>query len=1135
VFETKVVLILEREIRITVSSNNTRRSNNINKMPSSPLRNLKRVLSIRSKKSFVSSSRQSDDTRENVGAGNSKNKDKISRTTQQQQPQQRAVTDSKSKASSLLPLDLKQSASLANLSRLSPKKRTRNNVAPSGLAPLQEEQANGEAVAQNEKWGPSSSEGTDYAAFDDEPTPRAANNSLETKRNHRSSPFSSSHPTLERKDTPIVNEKINDPHATVSNRALPPAWAQTISYRTNVRSYSFREGLYDDSNSNVIANDNIIQSDSKRRRRYRFRGFSNSISHLMDDESVVCGAMSCFGLLLSCRTNHLLQQREEQLARKNHGMDAATATKASKNLNTFNKLLSLSLFMSIFIFVATFIASPPQQQSVQQVQTAIGGGGGGTRRMVQFRNHRPVSLTQTHSVPRRPHRAALLTTRDLTLFSLPWESLYLPDEAKFISFQSLEVEEEEVMEEQAQEQQENSYGDGEGDENGSNDNENNEEQNDESNDNANDNDKGGNYYYANGYNDYNQNNNNYYYNDNYYSSQQASSSSSRSAAQAIRLAAVGVFAIILGIYGTLRRRKIRYRLLQSRIDQDNAIMGVNHNVIVHALGDVVVEAPPYSFGAHMLCGCYPADPPYPSNTKDEEHVRRLERKTNDLTQNLFQCFSNACCGRIPCLGNRACCWYQCLGICALAQEAREIQSLVPSRDLQIDYLTHEPWANYTPRLRELRETMEGKKKKPKTFSIPRIVKQFKAMSKCAKYLWMGFALLTLVIVLALFCSQFHFGWSNFAVLIATFGQSFFVLYMVHRIYTKSYLSLDAISKFFAAGFLLAVPTAFVLELVLVNTLLITVFLIMHTIKTLGGGAFVAYVSNHSTGFLILYEFFNAFIVAAATEELCKYFVFRMVEHPDLFFMRKQTPEAVSGQLRRIVEGSSAGASSEEEDSAVADESLHLQGITHRKKAAAVTIAMLSVAVGLACAENVLYVFYLGGQNGGKASEEFLTLVMRSIFPIHAVCAAMQSINVVKKYVEYDPSRSPADTEIWKQRKRIGVGKSIFPAVVLHGCFDAVLMIVGIFATPAEEQDDGDQYYNNNQDQGEPPKWLSVFTWLAVIFITVVGLLWYLRQKFRQRKRLVKLDEVQGLAGRDDSQSFDEQVLGSKTYIHPEIV
>ena len=48
------------------------------------------------------------------------------------------------------------------------------------------------------------------------------------------------------------------------------------------------------------------------RRLVRFRGFSTSIQSLFLDESLVCASMGCFGLLLSQRTEFLLDARNQQ-------------------------------------------------------------------------------------------------------------------------------------------------------------------------------------------------------------------------------------------------------------------------------------------------------------------------------------------------------------------------------------------------------------------------------------------------------------------------------------------------------------------------------------------------------------------------------------------------------------------------------------------------------------------------------------------------------------------------------------------------------------------------------------------------------------------------------------------------------
>lgn len=183
----------------------------------------------------------------------------------------------------------------------------------------------------------------------------------------------------------------------------------------------------------------------------------------------------------------------------------------------------------------------------------------------------------------------------------------------------------------------------------------------------------------------------------------------------------------------------------------------------------------------------------------------------------------------------------------------------------------------------------------------------------------------------------------------------------------------------------------------------------------------------------------------------------------------------------------------------------LADVTNRQKAAAITIAMLSVALGLACAENFLYVFYLGGRDGGKASDEFMTLVFRSIFPVHAMCAAMQSVIVVKKYVELDPIRDPTNAELHAERIKIGVGTTILPAVLLHGSFDAVLMVVTLFLS-SETSGEDDDAVNQSKQSSTTDEILNIVAWVFVISLTIAGAVWYFSQKAQQKVRLQKLDD-----------------------------
>jgi len=128
---------------------------------------------------------------------------------------------------------------------------------------------------------------------------------------------------------------------------------------------------------------------------------------------------------------------------------------------------------------------------------------------------------------------------------------------------------------------------------------------------------------------------------------------------------------------------------------------------------------------------------------------------------------------------------------------------------------------------------------------------------------------------------------------------------------------------------------------------------------------------------------------------------------------------------------------------------------------------------LACAENFIYVFFRVGLN---ARDQSLTLLLRSIFPIHALCAAMQSVGVIKKYIE--------------GRQNIGVGKIIIPAILLHGSFDAVLLVVNLFA----------EYYQGYYN----PLLLHSLTLLAIVGIIFLAMFWYWDQRCNQRLRLIDM-------------------------------
>ena len=94
---------------------------------------------------------------------------------------------------------------------------------------------------------------------------------------------------------------------------------------------------------------------------------------------------------------------------------------------------------------------------------------------------------------------------------------------------------------------------------------------------------------------------------------------------------------------------------------------------------------------------------------------------------------------------------------------------------------------------------------------------------------------------------------------------------------------------------------------------------------------------------ILYVFINSFVVAAVTEEMVKYFGYWMVLCPDLL------PENVQGSQSTVTTYNTTNDNTDYEENTVPVQSA-------RSRGAGITVAMVSVALGFACCENVMYIF-----------------------------------------------------------------------------------------------------------------------------------------------------------------------------------
>jgi len=348
--------------------------------------------------------------------------------------------------------------------------------------------------------------------------------------------------------------------------------------------------------------------------------------------------------------------------------------------------------------------------------------------------------------------------------------------------------------------------------------------------------------------------------------------------------------------------------------------------------------------------------------------------------------------------------------------------------------------------------------------------------------------------------------------------------VVHGLFHKSDLSLDAVIKFFGAGFIIATPMAFLVEIIVVNILMAIYYAIALVVAVLAGGGIGVWIYDDYKYFMAFADIVQAYLVAAASEEICKYYTFRSVEHPDLIFLtgldrtthdakarigggeaypyssnnasslecRTGTFESSfsrkSNKTKKNHRGVSPGGPIEKVQSFLSirkrfnddDTDIELDIRTVRQKAAAVTTAMISTAVGLACAENFIYVFFLSGSN---TQEELAMLLLRSIFPVHALCAGIQSIGVIKKFLEEGEASN-----------NVGVGKIVFPAIMLHGSFDSILMLINSYVDIVSDMDDDG---NNVYD----PALVNTVAACSVIGVMIIGFIWYWRQNRLQKARL----------------------------------
>ena len=236
---------------------------------------------------------------------------------------------------------------------------------------------------------------------------------------------------------------------------------------------------------------------------------------------------------------------------------------------------------------------------------------------------------------------------------------------------------------------------------------------------------------------------------------------------------------------------------------------------------------------------------------------------------------------------------------------------------------------------------------------------------------------------------------------------------------------------------------------------------------------------------IVYILLTAFLMSGLVEELCKYFGFVMVDHPDFCSEHElsKSKSMISNQLSRSrsIESDDVESSynTEQVPQAITSFEPSLQNRSLSSIRAGVTVAMVAVALGFTCCENILHIFVY---NRSSLQSQITTLIAKSLFPVHPIAAAIQSIYVCRRDLEKDSS--------------IGLGRVVLPSLLFHGTYDFALL----FISDTWKRSQASQYFYSRHHQSHE----TIMTLCISLAITLCGGLFYVIQSRRQYGRLDQL-------------------------------
>lgn len=298
-----------------------------------------------------------------------------------------------------------------------------------------------------------------------------------------------------------------------------------------------------------------------------------------------------------------------------------------------------------------------------------------------------------------------------------------------------------------------------------------------------------------------------------------------------------------------------------------------------------------------------------TNTDGDDFCTKVWRMC--CARPILSCFPCCCCNNNDSKSRSYGFHLQFCGLCALAQEAREANIALPRHLRMMDYITMEPFLLYYPRILELRSSVTSS-----------VWEHCRALSELSKLLLVSFkAILLAVMIISLSDAVKNWNLADMAVLVTTFLQSFVVMYCVHWGWHRFDLSIDAVIKYFACGFVLCTSMAFAVEFLglfvfKLTTLIVVGLLDVQEVQDNGYGGssrssggmqltmdgsryhrylnviyglenddqalthprFLAAIDDILEGFFdrqpfakIMYILISSYLMAGLVEELCKYF------------------------------------------------------------------------------------------------------------------------------------------------------------------------------------------------------------------------------------------------------------------------